>query len=247
MIKFRILPEDTTLDDFQKEFPNMQISTANNLQTAFDDLGVHPYPLNFRTPITLIKVGEKKYMKKLLENGEVFMRTTTYFRELEAGTNDSSDGRGDAYEGVDVVLPADEIIVDGTSIRNPSPIRGKFSNNNDGLIFSIFGVFDDSMLDGNITIPDDMRRMGDTAVVISDPMVFLDRCASYIKNIGGKVMAGSVTYYDEKAGAYTMCPWLKRKIFEYQSEYRLFIPCGNRNPLTLRLGSIEDIAEMKTL
>lgn len=246
MIRFKILPEDAKLEDLQKEYPNMQIISAENPQFSISDLGVQPYPLNFRTPVTLIKVGEARFMKKLLEDGEVYMQTTTHFRELENWKDDCSDGRGDTYEGVDVVVQAEEINIAETTIKNISPIRGKFSNNNDGLIYSTYGVFDGTLLDGNLTIPDEMKKMGDAAIVIYDPMIFLDRCASYIKNMGGKLMAGSVTYYDENTGDYTMCPWLKRKRFEYQSEYRLFIPCGNRNPLLLRLGSIEDIAEMKT-
>ena len=243
MIRLNILPEDAKL----KEFPDMQIISGRTPDFLFSELGVLPHPLSFKTPITLIKIGEANFMKKLLEDGEVYMQTTTHFRELENGKDDCSDGRGDTFEGVDIVLQAKEITIAETTIKNISPIRGKYSNNNDGLIYSTYGVFDDTLLvDGNLTLSDEMKKMGDAAIVIYDPMIFLDRCATYLENIGGKLMAGSVTYYDENIGDYTLCPWLKRKRFEYQSEYRLFIPCGNRNPLLLRLGSIEDIAVMKT-
>lgn len=246
MIKFKIFPEDTKLEDLQKEWPYIQIVSADNPQVAFAELGVRPYPLNSRTPVMLIKFGEKRFMEKLLFDGEVYMQTTNYFSELENGNKDCSDGRGDAYEGVDVVLHADEITFDGISIKNQSSIRGKYSNNNDGLVFSTFGVFDTSQREGSLVFSDEMKKMGNAAVVIYDPMIFVDRCTRVTKKLGGVLMADSVTYYNENAGDYKICPWLKRKKFEFQSEYRLFIPCRNTAPLILRLGSIEDIAEIIT-
>lgn len=244
MVKFIIFPEDIKQEDIKKKYSDIQFISTDNPQTAFAELGTKSYLMNFRYPVALIKIGEEEFMKKLFESGEVFMRSVAFFQELENDTNDCSDGRGDAYEGVDVVLQASELIVNDTSITNISPIRCKYSNNNDGLIYSTFGVFEDSMQDGNYSIPDDMRKMGDTAVIIYQPQIFIDRCTAYVKNIGGKLMARSVTYYDENVGNISMSPWLKRKKFEYQSEYRLFIPCMNRAQLTLRLGSIEDIAKM---
>ena len=241
----KILHEDTNIENLKKEWSNMRFISADNPQTAFAELGVQPYPRNSRTPVTLIKFGKKQFMEKLLEKGEVYMQTLTYFRELENKMNDS-DGRGDAYEGIDAVLHVDEITIDDISIKNPSPIQCKYSNNSDGLVFCTYGVFDDSLLNNHLTISDEMKKMGDSAVVICDPMAFLNRCAAYTKNIKGKLMADSVTYYDENTGNYNMSPWLKRKKYEYQSEYRLFIPCTNKKPLSLRLGSIEDIARIIT-
>lgn len=246
-MKLKILPKDTTIEDLQKTFPNIQFISTENPRYAFSELGVCPYPLNSRIPVSLIKFGEKEFMEKLLRDGEVYMQTTSHFRELESLQNDCSDGRGDAYEGVDLLLHVNEVTIDNVSITSSSSIIGKYSHNNDGLVFSTYGVFDSSQVDGNLIITEEMKKMGNTAIVINDPLVFLDRCATFTKKIGGKLMANSITYYNEDIGDYYLCPWLKRDKFAYQSEYRLFIPCGNKVPLKLKIGSIGDIAELISL
>ena len=219
---------------------------SDNPYADLAELGAVPLPASAgKTPVTLVKVCDKIFMKKLLEEGEVFMRPLEYYRKLENDGGDLSDGRGDAYEGIDAITQATAIYIGGKEIETPFTIRHNFPNGNRGLIYCLYGVYNDSYANGELILPDAMKEMGDTAVVIKDPMSFIDRCVAAARNAGaGQIAAGSVGYYDETEGDYFLSPFGKRQKFKSQSEYRLYIPCNKKGDFTLSIGSIEDIADI---
>jgi len=248
MVKVRLFHNDEEAAAYIKAHPDIKVTLrSNDPRKDLESLGVSDLKATaFRTPIMVIKIGEEKYMKKLLEEGEVFMRTFEEFRKMENEAQDCSDGRGDAYEGIDAITQVDELYVGETKVEGCSPIRHNLPDGAKGLIYSLYGIFD-SQFDSVTSLPDEVKKMGKTAVVIRDPMVFIDRCATMVRKAGGGMMAGSVQYFDENAGNYFLSPWLKRNKFKVQSEYRLFIPCSNSGNYTLHIGSIEDIAELVSL
>lgn len=231
-----------------KAHPEMKVSVQSD--NPYNDLkafGVNVYPKSeSRTPVYLVKVGEKQFMERLLFQGEVFMNTLASFRKIEDIGGNCSDGRGDAYEGIDAFFQVSGLYIGNNLIEGVSPIRYNLPGGIKGLIYCLFGVYDDTE-DVPSLIPQKLLEMGDTAIIINDPMVFIDRCATAAKAAGGKLFANSVQYYDEREGNYFLTPWLKRKKYFYQSEYRLFIPCNNDKPLSLTIGPIDDIAEMVSL
>ena len=248
MVKVHVFHNEEEAAAYVKTRPDLKVSLqSNDPRKDLEFLGVSSFiQEEFRTPITVIKIGEDEYMRKLLEKGEVFMRTLEEFRKMENESKDCSDGRGDAYEGVDAITQVDALFLGDTKVEGCSPIRHNLPGGIKGLIYCLFGVYD-SPFDIRGSLPNEVKKMGNSAVVIRDPMVFIDRCATAVRKAGGGMMAGSVQYYDENAGDYFLSPWLKRNKFRAQSEYRLFIPCGNEGCYTLHIGSIEDIAEIISL
>lgn len=249
MVKLRFFnPSDTDgIKDYIKEHPEMKVRVQSDDPYAdLAELGTVPLPPSEgKTPVTLVKVCDRIFMKKLLEEGEVFMRTLEYYRKLENDGADCSDGRGDAYEGVDAITQATAICFGGKEIKTSFTIRLNFPNGYRGLIYCLYGVYNDSYSNGELILPDEMKEMGDTAVVIKDPMSFIDRCVTAARKAGaGQTAAGSVGYYNETEGDYFLSPFWKRRKFLPQSEYRFYIPCNYTGDFTLRIGSIEDIADI---
>ena len=249
MVKLRLFnPSDTKgIQDYINQHPEMNVRMqSDNPYADLAELGTEPLAQSEgKTPVTLVKVCSEFFMKKLLEEGEVFMRTLEYYRKLENDGADCSDGRGDAYEGVDAITQTTAICIGEEEFPTSFTIRHNFPGGYKGLIYCLYGVYDDSYSCGKLVLPDEMAGLGDTAVIIKDPMSFIDRCVTAARKAGaGKTAAGSVGYYDETKGDYFLSPFWKRQKFAPQSEYRLYIPCNNKGDFTLRVGSIEDIADI---
>lgn len=246
MFSFSILDNEQGITEFRKAHPEIDVSMASgNLYADLSKLGTQPYPHSEnKTPVTLIKVGEQQFMEKLIQEGEVYMQTLEHYRNLELEAKDFSDGRGDAYEGIDAINQVNQLSFGDKTFDTAFTLRCKSSKGIKGLVYSMYGVFDGSWVDGTFVLPECMKKMGDSMVVITDPMVFLDRCASAIFQLKGRLLARSVSYYDEQEGDYFLDPWLKRKQFSAQSEYRLFVPCAYNKPLALHIGALTDIAEL---
>ena len=249
MVKLRLFnPSDTKgIQDYINQHPEMNVRMpSDNPYADLSELGTEPLaPSEGKTPVTLVKVGSEFFMKKLLEEGEVFMRTLEYYRKLENDGADCSDGRGDAYEGIDAITQATAICIGEEEFPTSFTIRHSLPGGYKGLIYCLYGVYDDSYSCDKLVLPNEMSGLGDTVVVIKDPMAFIDRCVTAARKAeAGKTAAGSVGYYDETEGDYFLSPFWKRQKFAPQSEYRLYIPCNNKGDFTLRVGSIEDIADI---
>lgn len=249
MVKVRLFnPTDTNgIEDYIKEHPDIKVRMqSDDPYVDLSELGTNPLPpTEGKTPVALVKVGNEFFMKKLLEDGDVFMRTLEYYRKLENDGADCSDGRGDAYEGVDAITQATSIIVGDVEVPVSFTIRHNFPQGHRGLIYCLYGVYNDAYSNGKLILPDEMKAMGDSAVVITDPMAFIDRCVTAARKAGaGRTAAGSVGYYNETQGDFFLSPFFKRQKFVNQSEYRFYIPCNNKDDFTLKIGSIEDIADI---
>ena len=103
MVKVRVFHNEEEAAAYIKTRPDLKVSfQSNQPREDLEFLGVTSYRAEeSRTPIMVIKIGEEEYMKKLLEKGEVFMRSLEEFRKMENETQECLDGRGDAYEGID--------------------------------------------------------------------------------------------------------------------------------------------------
>ncbi len=252
MVKLLFFNQSDTdgIKDYMEEHPEMKFRMQSDDPYAdLAELGTVPLPPSEgKTPVALVKVCDRFFMNKLLEEGEVFMRTLEYYRKLENDGADCSDGRGDAYEGVDAITQATAISIDGKEVKTSFTIRHNFPSGYRGLIYCLYGVYNDSYSNGKLILPDEMGKMGDTVVVIKDPLSFIDRCVTAAQKMGARqTAAGSVMYYDETAGDFFLSPFWKRRKFKLQSEYRFYIPCNYTEDFTLRIGSIEDIADIYPL
>lgn len=246
MVNLRFFHNEQEAKEYQKDNPEFDfIDDSGDPYSGFTKLGTQPYPhYEHKTPVTLIKVGERQFMERLFQEGEIYMQTLEHYRNIELKDKGLSDGRGDEYEGIDAINQVNQVSLGDKSYDVKFQLRINFPRGCKGIVYSMFGVFDKSWMNGTFVLPESMKKMGDCMVVVTDPMVFLDRCASAINKAGGQLQFHSVSYYNEEEGDYFLNPWLKRKQFSTQSEYRLFVPCMNKKPLILHIGSLADIAEL---
>lgn len=193
----------------------------------------------------LIKIGKKDHMQLLLNEGEVYMNSTEFFR-----TNKNEE-IGDEYEGAMCIKNGKvsdsrenldfEKLFCMWHINNINPVH-------DSLIHRI--EYDKESDSTRMTI--DLRKLSNFtpneesyAVVINNVREFNRRfklaCEkNKLQYHGNKV----VKYYDpEKISEETiLTPFWKRNSYDKQQEIRYFIEIANKEALKLYLGPLNDIA-----
>jgi hypothetical protein len=193
----------------------------------------------------LIKIGKKDHMQLLLNEGEVYMNSTEFFR-----TNKNEE-IGDEYEGAMCIKNGKvgesrenldfEKLYCMWHINNINPVH-------DSLIHRI--EYDKESDSTRMTI--DLRKLSNFtpneesyAVVINNVREFNRRfklaCEkNKLQYHGNKV----VKYYDpEKISEETiLTPFWKRNSYDKQQEIRYFIEIANKEALKLYLGPLNDIA-----
>ena len=199
-------------------------------------------------PITcylLVKIGKKEHMERLLKYGEVYMNSTKFFRDHENAEI------GDIYEGA-LYIENGRVAKYRKKINKEKlycmwNINSMFPLHQD-IIHSI--VYDENT--GKRTISLDFRKLSGFTpgenpymVVIRDVKKFNERfSAACIKGKANFVKHSVVTYYDEYAinPDKKLTPFHKRKRYEKQQEIRYLAYKDMNKALTLKLGSLEDIA-----
>lgn len=204
----------------------------------------------------LIKFQSEERIKSL-QQGKIYMNTLAYYRRLEEKTGDVRVG--DSFEGMFHVVEGKLIFPDEGEVieLNNELIKTSYS---DGFVFCLFGVKPSAT---NFEFTEDQIReitgFGDTALLIVDVPEFERRVVKAAKDAGFEIYKGFVRYYDEKtdsgdmiisllSGMHNVAYW-KRKMYEYQQEYRFFAysESDKRDHLELEIGDISDISlTMKT-
>lgn len=125
-------------------------------------------------------------------------------------------------------------------------VRETKSTSNQGNIYCMYGVYQDSFIEmngflfHNPTI--DWDKFGDTGLIILNPREFIKRCQEAAENQDITIKENIVSYYDDKNYDGPLSPWHKREKYRPQSEFRLYYPNMNHQPYSLGIDSIEDIA-----
>ena len=198
---------------------------------------------------TFIKVGELKYMEKLLLEGEIFCKPFKYFTAAE---QDSL--RHDKYDGAAYITQIKNIeLLDPVSkqpFAKASSGQLYYHQPEDkGNIYCLYGIETASLnLSADITqaFNLDMNGLnfGDTAIIIFDPGEFIERAKKEIQRLGNIFQFGPVIYYDEKSYQGELSPFYKSKKFSLQKEIRFWIPNRLDQDLTFKIGNISDIAKL---
>lgn len=235
--------EKQFLENLKKEHPGMQISSFDgDIRVVAKTLGIEKYPVPIDTsiPFALVKIVEQQYIDSLYKEGIVYMNTIGYFQNRE----DTKDGRTDNYEGIQSIAKIGAMYINGVRFDNITGFHFSTPTPNRGNIYCMYGIRNRTETDAIIhSIPKKMNSLGKGIILIKNPKLFIERCIKAAKQIGGDFGWGWVRYYDANEGSFFIDPWMKRKEFEYQSEYRIYIRNQGDNPITLRIGSIEDISD----
>lgn len=180
-------------------------------------------------------------MERLLFEGEVYLKPLTYFRELEgdAVRADRHDGLIAAHQPERVTLTVTtskgSITFDQSNLRGPVLLGGEVALN----IFCMYAITPD-----RVHVDPRNFGFGDVCVVFTEGSEFLLRLGRAAEAVGLKALMGLVEYVDRRVHDGAMGPFTKFDTFEYQNEYRVALSPGAPDPMTLRLGSLEDIAAL---
>jgi hypothetical protein len=202
------------------------------------------------TDYMFCKLGKPEYLLPLLVEGVVYMQRVRAFRAQD------NNAQGDTWEGSHSVYrkpTSVAAIVAGERIPLPGVSLAIGGAALDHGVYCLFGFRDlvapVSSKDLLKPFVDDPRfsSFGDAAVVFYETAEFKRRLEAAASAAGFELDSGPVDYvgadYNGPAG-----PFVKRHEYSYQSEIRFV----TRRPipdaaLTLRLGSLRDVAELYDL
>lgn len=213
------------------------------MEMTTDSTGYHEF---------LIKFGEKNYMDRLINQGEVFLNNVGYFTKLE-----TDQQRGDINEGVTRLWPLSKGSV---SIKNDNgelkqvatftsgTARERSQNLENANLFCLYHLRAPINQDLKLSVHIPQKSwsgFGDTAVIINEPNEFLDRLATAAKSKGYEVTKKFIDYKDLSSHHGILDPFIKDKQYSHQQEFRVLlwrIPVKNTaESITFELGDLSDI------
>ena len=187
---------------------------------------------------SLVKVGERRHIKRFFEKGEMFCQTIDYFARLEADAerSDRDEGLGRTY-GLHTLR---SVMVNNIEIL-PGMTGGLDIrwNAQQGLnIFCMTAIRDF----GSVRIDRRCSGFGDSFLLLARPALFVRMVEAAAKRSGHHVVTSPVEYVSK--GGYTgdMGPFKKFDRLSYQDEVRFVFAPGIGGPLRLRLGPLNGVA-----
>lgn len=192
----------------------------------------------------LVKIGEKDHIERLFRSGEMYFKTLGYFRRLE-----KEQERGDLNEGVSHFMAQSSIkslTVDGKlNLPVVGPLRIRAKRFDDINVFCMYAL----KKPGPPELDERCRAFGDTCLLVRNAAEFLRRVKAAfdvyfeLSDADFEVNSGLVEYVPERTYVGEMGPRKKLDCFAHQSEFRIYVDPGLGKPLTLTIGSLDDIAE----
>lgn len=197
-----------------------------------------------------IKFGEKKWMKKLFEEGELFLNTVNHYATVE------NNEIGDTWEDVEQVYQIKNFkleIGDHTVLTAPSGNCQIHNPNIRQNLYCLWSMSDEYVLkninkEDNSVIINTSNYNGFVdkgvvcSVVITNLDEFIKRVERELKRNNLKYQMGRVSYYDENTYKGLVTPFMKRKKYEEQNEFRIVVDYPQNKPLIIQIGKMSDIA-----
>ncbi len=237
----------------------MQMSALYQINNVED---LSPYSKNEYDCYCLLKfTGEYKHQKEFIE-GKLFFNTADYFMMCdEKGRGDSSEGTAwEINPNKDGFKAANLSMLKGRTLIEIIDYSGKPEDYQPGSIFSyspaenrcrkilsLYTLYVDSKNDCIQDIPEKMyEEFGGFGILITDAVEFYKRLEAGIRNLktAKRAQLGYVEYYsDDHPGLVEFTPFLKKKEYSYQNEFRATFIDDTRNPIVVDVGDLSDIAK----
>ena len=200
--------------------------------------------------------------------GRLYANRVSHFRKIE----DDSE-RGDEYEATKLLMPSEMSLtptdastgesfpthhISPSELAGPIEIRPNVHSNCNMLCLYAAYVTDDEannlgpgdrkQLEQLLRPPRRMNEFGNHAVVISDPVAFLRRVRKAALDKGYGYKADFVEYYDPEDQPSVdlfdaKLVFLKRRIYDYQREFRILIDTHTRGSYAIEL-DVGDLGRM---
>lgn len=198
--------------------------------------------------LKFIKFGDRKYMEKLLYNGEIYLNTVEYFRTYE----DENIIR-DELEGVSYILRNQrmEIFAEDKLILYGKPESIMLRNERDiGNIYCLTSLFKDNLSKefiGEFEVDSSLSKLGSTFVVIHNPNAFISLLTEKLNSLGFNYKFHAVKYEDNSTYEGEYGVFTKPIEYNYQLESRLFVKSEGIDPIKFEIGSIERFATIHNI
>lgn len=197
------------------------------------------------------KIGEKKYMERLVNEGMLYLNTVQWFRRCEKKM------MGDPNEAADLIMqfPNINLKKQGEPDTKGHLTLTALSDVPKGNIYSLHAI---KRSDLEPLVPEDNTPIklplntksftgGDTIVFIWDMTDFIRRVEKALLLQGLECECHPVNYYDPMKAHDKLTPFDKDKYFKDQGEIRIFVPYKKDQPIELFVGSLLDITTMVPL
>lgn len=193
-----------------------------------------------KKPSYLIRTGEKEHMQNLVDKGEVYMNTLSYFAKGKTGNRSKDDENEGRWIDSGYVMFGN---VDNSF---------KFNNlRHTGYVYCLTGFEDDVFKKGLSYRYLSQRyssRLGETSVLIWNPKEFYQRLDLAVKGKGLTLQCGWVSY-DIRSEQQFKTGELIRPFhkfegeLDWENEFRFYVPaiCGDKAE-KFYLGPLNDIA-----
>jgi hypothetical protein len=198
----------------------------------------------------LIKIGKKYHIDSLRNKGLVYLNTIKHFKEVEG-----NDERRDEHEGADRIAQVNYLKIKGEDGKEYEFFKdsGKmgltsaqfrsFNQELKGNLYCMIGISPEAELVDE-RLDERNKELGDTILLIREPIVFLERLSNEIQRMGLKHYMGFVAYYNEKVYQGNLNQFNKTDKYKHQNEFRVFIEYEKDEPLVLNIGSLREISEI---
>jgi hypothetical protein len=193
--------------------------------------------------IMLFKIGAEQHMRELLHDGHIYMKTLRDFKELEDGTPRFDPDEATAY--YQQMDGGTFEIQDGEKWLPVGEIVGGIREHDTSLMTSNVYCLH-ARTAGQCKEPWklDYLNYGESYVGFFNPAEFLRRIESAAIEAGYEIEYGLVQYVDLRTYNGPMGAFRKSSERAVDSEFRILIRPGLGSPMSLRLGSLTDIAAM---
>jgi hypothetical protein len=190
----------------------------------------------------IVKIGKRQHLEALRSRGEVYLNTWGHFQRLEENLV-----QGDYDEGLSAILQVARglqlhVEIDGKFEPIPGlfgQMRFRRADVDEFNLFCMFGITDESF--NHLNDPR-LLEFGDTALLFLNGDEFLKRLRKAIDDLGMPHDSHLVSYVDREVHEGEMGPFRKLSPYSYQSELRFLVHSKSRQPLTLKVGCLEDIS-----
>jgi hypothetical protein len=202
------------------------------------------YPQNLERVV--VKFGKQQHLQNMIDLGEIRLSPAGFYSK-----NDLSKAMRDLENKREFHLPAHEEIIRGQTTIKIKELTAQII---DGFLKISIECPEYLLWSGCLDIdrrmPDDFTA--DAALIIREPVQFAERFQKAVKKTlpEAKFWFGPVTYFDPCSQVHmkTRPEIIKHFSYAYQREWRICVfPVDGQmptEPITLRLGALNDIAEL---
>jgi hypothetical protein len=199
----------------------------------------------------LFRRGKHEHIKALYEEGEVYINSIDFIR-----TCDNNEERADKDDGIffrDFIGEAKITICevdkdldkDGLTMESFNVVL-KNDHEEKGNIFCLTGIYSEHLSGDRNDFTFETKSFGDSNILIHNPKEFLSRLFAALKEHGySNFQSNKVSYYNNDYSG-NVGFFRKHERFKHQSEYRIFIPNSEDEPIKIKIGSLKDIASLNT-